>query len=228
MLEIVRDMLEERQSDLERMYALSEYVGSKLDRVDLEDFTDEEKYLFDDAAANTLKSSIYMCCYNLVECISRECVNSIYDYLSDNEVSYSELRASFQKHLWDCAVKNNNSGKQLHKDVNNDFEALFARATLDVEKVFNGNVDKRKIRLCFEQYGVDIQAGEESRGGEDLVTLKEYRNALAHGEKSFSQQGAMDTLESTIEMSKRITVFMNSLIFSVEQYLEKEHYKAPM
>lgn len=116
----------------------------------------------------------------------------------------------------------------MHKDVNNDFEALFARATLDVEKVFNGNVDKRKIRLCFEQYGVDIQAGEESRGGEDLVTLKEYRNALAHGEKSFSQQGAMDTLESTIEMSKRITVFMNSLIFSVEQYLEKEHYKAPM
>lgn len=228
MLEIVREMLEERQSDLERMYALSEYIGIKTDRGDLENLTDEERYLFDDATLNALKSSIYMCCYNLVECISRECINSIYDYLSDNEVSYSELRASFQRHLWDCAVKNHSSGSQLHKDVSDDFEVLFARATLNVEKVFNGNIDKRKIRQCFEQYGVDIQAGEESRGGEDLVTLKEYRKSLAHGEKSFSQQGAMDTLESTIAMSKRITFFMKSLIYSVEQYLERERYKSPI
>ena len=61
---------------------------------------------------------------------------------------------------------------------------------LDEEALpISGNLDARQIRDLCSSHGIAHTTPQNAKGGRALLTVKDQRNALSHGDLSFSECG---------------------------------------
>ncbi|NPA07760.1 MAG: hypothetical protein GXO46_02055 [Chlorobi bacterium] len=85
---------------------------------------------------------------------------------------------------------------------------------------FSGNLDAKEIRKIAVKYGVTFD--EKS---EEIKSLKEFRNKLAHGEISFQDASNLKGIEYFENLKTKTIDFLNSFIIAVENYIDQKEFK---
>jgi len=176
----------------------------------------------DEDLLKTLKASAFLLLYNLVESTMRNAIEAIFDELQINRISYDEIRPELKK----IVLKNINkrNPKKLCSEINKIAVDII---TVGFEKddLFSGNIDARKIRDTADEYGFSYQTDyEKTANGIYLLTVKENRNDLAHGLKSFTEVGRDKTADELLEIKNKVVSYLRQILINVDQYIASQDY----
>lgn len=176
-----------------------------------------------------LKANLFLMLYNLVESSVRNSLEEIHNSIKSENISYNNCIDEI-KALW----VEYNYKKFVQKSAF-DITGIIDSISLDKiimdysdysEKVksndISGNIDGQKIRKISEKYSI-----EKNRriNGHKLLTIKNNRNRLAHGEVTFSEIGQNYTLEELKKMKKECIIYLKEYLFNVENYINSKKYK---
>jgi hypothetical protein len=176
----------------------------------------------DDTLLKTFKATAFLLLYNLVESTLSNAIQSIYDELKIKNISYMTVRDDLKrislKNLAKLRMDN------LHTrilDISVDIITIgFSRRGL-----FSGNVDARFIRRTSREYGFSHETTYiKTRDGESLLTVKNHRNDLAHGIKSFSEVGKEVSITELGRVKDEVISYLEEILWNVDQYVSDEDY----
>lgn len=85
----------------------------------------------------------------------------------------------------------------------------------------SGNIDAQSIRDIAKQFGY-----AETSNGRDLLTIKEKRNKLAHGEFTFSEIGKEYTVGDLIKLKTDTVSYIEDVLKNVENFILDKKYKS--
>lgn len=185
---------------------------------------DSESLSISSLEATTLKAAFYLVLYNLVEATVREGVRSIYNKISDEGLSFLELNEKLQEIWWQShhesitATPRDSLIRKVYEVYclcKTESSPLFQDFIAGV----SGNLDADGIRSVCRKYGID-----PIEDGRDLKTVKNNRNWLAHGNKSFSEVGKDSTPSELRSAKDRVFQFLDSYVANVTDYLSNARY----
>ena len=167
----------------------------------------------------TLKAGCFLIMYNLVESTMRNAIQAIFDDLESNAVDFDTCRDEIRK----IVLVN------LRKAALNELMPNLSRMSIDIvaktfnkKEIFSGNVDDEHIRKVAREYGFDKPRGN----GSPLVAIRDNRNDLAHGNKSFDEVGKVYGMVQINQMHQHVKRYMVSLLNNVEDYIVTKKYLA--
>ncbi|NER47967.1 MAG: hypothetical protein F6J92_14980 [Symploca sp. SIO1A3] len=171
----------------------------------------------------TLKSAGFLLLYNLVESTMRSAIETIFDSLKRERISFDDIRKEL-KEVIIKNVKNNRSADNLLTDIQ-EIAVDIISASFDRNKLFSGNLDSKQIKKIANDYGFSYQTNpHKTRNGEDLLTIKENRNNLAHGFKSFNEVGRDISADELVEIKKKVISYLREILQNIETYLANREY----
>ena len=121
-------------------------------------------------------------------------------------------------------ILENRSPERNHLPINQISTDIII-STLASEKLFSGNVDAREIRKIAEKYGFSYQTDSaKTKDGQSLVDIKDKRNDLAHGHKSFKEVGQGKTIEDLLKIKEEVIEYLRQILLNIAIYLENQEY----
>ena len=171
-----------------------------------------------------MKATGFLLLYNLIESTMTNAIETIFDELKNNNVSFDNLKNEIKKIIIDnLKDKDNKSTDKLLESIQNiSFDII--SASFNKKRLFSGNVDARKIKETSKMYGFSSETNSRTRDGIDLLTVKTNRNDLAHGFKSFQQVGRQYFEDDLLEIEKRVTLYLREILKNIESYLLNREY----
>lgn len=166
----------------------------------------------------TLKASCYLLLYNLVESTMRNIVEAIFDEFRTEGVRFDDCREEVRR-LVLLNFKSRKTDAMLTKLI--DIARHVVTETFESKETFAGNLDARSIRETAERFGFSPPSKQT---GWVMRTVKDNRNDLAHGNKSFSDIGKDTTAERLEEARKQSVVILILTIRNVSEYLSGKRY----
>jgi hypothetical protein len=172
----------------------------------------------------TLKASGFLLLYNLVEATMRNAIESIFDELKNEGVSYDRIRPELKKIVLKNLKKRNID--DLHTSII-EVSMDIISASFDPQDLFSGNIDGRKIKETAIKYGFShVTDARKTGNGSDLLILKMNRNDLAHGFKSFTEVGRDKTADELLAIKRKVVKYLRQILQNIEAYLENQEYLA--
>jgi hypothetical protein len=170
----------------------------------------------------TLKANGLLLLYNLVESTMRNAIVAIFDELKNQAISFDQLKPKIKmivlQNLKKC------SPEEIHLQINQISRDIIT-ATFDPKKLFSGNVDARLIKEIAEKYGFSYQTDfAKTKNGQSLVDIKDKRNDLAHGDKSFKEVGQGKTIEDLLKIKKEVIEYLRQILENIKTYLDNQEY----
>ena len=151
----------------------------------------EEKFKVSNQLQKVLIANGFLLLYNLIEATMRNSLAEIFDKISDDGLDYGNLSQNLRDIWLSQSTKNlrsNSKSEKLTQTVKTIADSVLNKDTVVLDKNkfdFSGNLDARKIRGIATKYGFN----QTSMNAENLATIKNKRNHLAHGNYSFSDIG---------------------------------------
>ncbi len=171
-----------------------------------------------------LKSTFVLLLYNTIEATVSMVFEEIHDKLSVEH--YSDLAPKLQE-IWVQYHFYNKIKPTLIKKCMDDTFAktlgfpTFAEFTTRI-KLFSGNLDSRKIDELLKKYGIGVLKTKD-RG--KLVSVKDIRNKLAHGESTFKEACRNMTAEELNQLRKVVFSVLISILNQADEFLNEKKYK---
>ncbi|MCP4699963.1 MAG: hypothetical protein GY862_24395 [Gammaproteobacteria bacterium] len=167
--------------------------------------------------------------YNLVESVVTQSLEKIHFHICGKNIQFSNLNENIQKlvisYYYKAISQNRSNDKEtvnyLHELLllNNESFGLTYDTMTNFYALYSGNLDSRKIRKVLENYGIFYD-----NPSNELKTIKEKRNTLAHGEESFEECGRSMTYEQLNVLKEKTYLYLDDMIQSIESYLANENY----
>lgn len=201
-------------------------------------------YNLDIELKKTIKATSFLLLYNLIESSIVSALNAYFEAISKHKLKYKDFNSEIKK-VW-IQYKHKSFKNSQTIDILNAIDEIFEEIVeiapksinnngvtkvvehydafrLDIGKTdISGNLDARKIRELSELYGFKMPLNKEC---ESLLTIKNSRNKLAHGENSFSDVGKQ-SIEDLFIMKQETIKFIRSVLKAINSSIEKSVYKA--
>lgn len=186
----------------------------------------------DDDLEKTLKATGYLLLYNLVEATMRNAIETIFDELKTQAVSFDDVREEIRKiiinHVRDKEILTTDALLLGLRNISVDIVSVTFDALVKKEnknRLFSGNVDSKRIEEIAKIYGFSsITNKDKTRRGNDLLTIKTNRNDLAHGFKSFEEVGRNATADELLKIQKRVICYLREILENIETYISNKEY----
>ena len=171
----------------------------------------------DDELSKILKANGFLLLYNLIEATIRNSISAIFCVMHSENITFKKLTDNLRK-LWI-----NQELKNLKKD-----ELLMLLSSILEDELItfkaecvniSGNIDAQKIRDIAKQFGY-----KEIKDGRDLITIKEKRNKLAHGEFTFSEIGKEYSVSELIKFKDNTKDYLQNVLISIEDYIYNREF----
>lgn len=207
-MQTVRNIFQERVNDVEVYFTfIDSYITS----------------CTNDDLNKILKSNLLLMLYNLIESSMGNAVQEIHNEIYNRKVSFDTLNTDLKKRLIKY-LKNNLNPDQFVKGVNN-IALDIIKQCFDKQKLFNGNIDSKKIQELSKNYGFSSDTDyKQTHYGSCLVYIKGRRNDLAHGTYSFTEVGKEYSLGDLELMKKETINYLSEIIKNIERYLKNKEY----
>ncbi|EDN70205.1 conserved hypothetical protein [Beggiatoa sp. PS] len=184
----------------------------------------EEK--ISDQLQKILIANGFLLLYNVIEATVRNSILEIFYEIEDNEISFEQLSESLKK-IWveqstDNLKEGNFKPDTLRDCILKMTESILTRETISFSEDkldFSGNIDAQKIRELATKYGFEIPSN-----GRNLVTIKNKRNHLAHGELTFSEIGRDFTVGELANFKNETLAFLSDVINKIEKFIIDKQY----
>ena len=191
-----------------------------------------------------LKATSFLLLYNLVEGSMTAALNDYFNALSVKRAPYQQLKPEIRA-LW-LRYKHKLFEKRQPSEIvnalNNLFSEIFeilpkthksddgpitvtdyaAYASMTGKTDFSGNLDAAKIRKLSQIYGFKLPTPDTCAS---LVTVKNRRNTLAHGNSTFLETGK-ESLEFLIKIKEETVFFMRSVLSAIDESIREEVFMA--
>jgi len=166
----------------------------------------------------TFKATCYLLLYNLVESTMRNAIEAIFDELEARRASYDDCREELKREILKN-FKKRDMEKLIPKLLSLARDVV--HETFERSETFSGNLDARTIRLTAKRFGFPEPAGNNFWM---LQTVKDARNDLAHGVKSFADVGR-NASPSDLELARAQTVaILTETLQNIDTYLKQQEY----
>lgn len=214
---------QERVEEINRYFAFLEKLGQETTQLSvLKDDGQRENIPLDSQLIKTLKANSFLLLYNLVESSMRNAVTAIFDELKNQRVSYNSVRIEIKKIVIQNFKKR--SPENLHfkiKDISTDIIA----AGFQSQELFSGNIDQREISKTAKNFGFSFDTEyNKTKHGESLDMIKNKRNDLAHGNKSFAEIGRDITVEELLTIKEEVIAYLEQILNNINQYITGQDY----
>jgi hypothetical protein len=152
----------------------------------------------------------------------RNAIVAIFDELKNQAISFDQLKPEIKMIVLQNLKKR--SLEEIHLQIN-QISTDIILATFDPKKLFSGNVDARLIKEIAEKYGFSYQTEPtKTKNGEKLVDIKDKRNDLAHGVKSFKEVGQGKTIEDLLKIKEEVIEYLRQILENITTYLDNQEY----
>ncbi|GAB2022044.1 hypothetical protein RyT2_11180 [Pseudolactococcus yaeyamensis] len=188
-----------------------------------------ENYILENKDNNSkllriLKSNALIMFYNLIESTVRSCIMEYYDTHNVYIKSYSEASDEIKK-IWlkysSYTIKEQSINQDLFSIIQQTF--LDTGFSLDIKQFhLSGNVDVAKIKYVFEKHGIQYDGQQLKDNGGTILSIKNQRNALAHGNISFTKATENLTTEEVVGKYKQhVFECLDYVVEVIETEIEK-------
>ena len=187
---------------------------------------------FDAELQKILKANAIILLYNLIESSIRNGLAYIYDSIANEGINYWHLRKELQ-FLWlenwikpDPNRSFDASTQKIHDIIERILAAEVASFDIDLVPI-RGTLDAMRIRTLSKKYGFSAKTKRATRGGDLLVKIKNGRNDLAHGIKSFTEYGRDLTFDGLMDMKLQVEKYIRDILKNMEKYVKDRGFKGP-
>ncbi|NEP20648.1 MAE_28990/MAE_18760 family HEPN-like nuclease [Moorena sp. SIO3I6] len=214
----------ERSKEVSKYFIVMKNMEQGTIKLSMEGKSGEPKIKqIDPELLKTMKASGFLLLYNLVESTMRNAIEAIFDELQSKRISFDEIRPELKKIL----LKNLKNRKHYDDFISN-ITAIYLdiiNAGFDKQKLFSGNIDGKKIQETAKEYGFSCTTDHAKTGnGKDLLTVKDNRNHLAHGIKSFAEVGREQSADDLLKIQNKVVNYLRQILQNIETYLANQEY----
>lgn len=231
----IREEFKRRANEINSFYEILEIIeldNPHITALDKEVFK-EKKIIINNSKIDILRSTTYLLLYNLIESTVYNCIISIFDQINDSQIKYFEVVEEVQKYWLKNLYKHNNKGKETIITTIMDVAVRIFNDTISLvsnQINYGGSLDAKSIFKTAKSMKIDIsnlrKVYKENKHGQVLLDIKNKRNWLAHGEKSFTEVGSSCLPTQLKETKEYVFQFLEEFITSIENYLRHEQYKS--
>ncbi|MFY1801555.1 MULTISPECIES: MAE_28990/MAE_18760 family HEPN-like nuclease [Lactobacillus] len=174
-----------------------------------------------------LKSNACMMMYNLVEATIKSLIANIYTDINLTRLKYNELNEKYRTIIKNYKFNNNSAEKikesatDLINNILNDEYMIFEVSNFKL----SGNADLRKIKEVLERHSIDLNNKQIQKYGSPLVFIKNTRNSLAHGSRTFTTIGSQITISDIEKDTNDIINFLIYLIDQTNDFIASKGYR---
>jgi hypothetical protein len=167
---------------------------------------------------NTMKSSSLLMMYNLVESTMTNLMQDIFDDLRASDIAFDSLNREMKTVVLSHAKKRNPAAivERMSSMSTNLVVACFDRSN-----VFAGNIDCKRIVDTLRELGISTRHRYSEPA---FATIRDERNYLAHGHKSFSDCGRDYAASELRVYYEKIKVVLHRVITDFERFLAARAY----
>jgi nucleoside diphosphate kinase len=185
----------------------------------------------EDSWRTVAKATVYLLIYNNVESAIRAAFGHLYRVIESNGKVLTQLSEEIRG-IWIDAehmkINRESATPESYRRKAADMVFAVLRAevvSLSADRLpVSGNLDAQKIREICQLHGVPHKAHRAASGGVELKVVKDQRNALAHGAKSFSECGREITVDDMARIARQAHVFVRSILRNVDRYIAQARY----
>jgi len=174
--------------------------------------------------AAMLRSAFVLLLYNMIESTAFLVFERIHERVATEH--YGSLGSEMRRIWVDYFFSNHRSNDHhIHMEGTLDQTLKFPLLEIFSKKVklFSGNLDGKKLNELLKKYGIGPIT---TPGREKLVTVKNRRNSVAHGEDMF-KEACRDLSDSDlIELRDATFAALDDLVGNVESFLAEKTYLA--
>jgi hypothetical protein len=185
-------------------------------------------YNISDKLQKILLANGFLILYNLVESTIRNSIKEIFYQMTFNNLSY-KTSIDKVKSLWlDHELQPLKEGTFRIDTLKGKIESIVNGVLneeilnlIEENEDFSGNLDAQKIRQWAGRFGIQIP----NKPGDNLLTIKNKRNQLAHGNSTFSNIGKDFTIGELIDFKEEAYEFLSDVLIKVEDFLDNRRYE---
>jgi hypothetical protein len=213
MMSDLRDFFDERRDEVEQFFTF------------LNKIEEDSTYSSDMAI---LKSQAILMLYNLIEGSVNRGIEYIFDSVTDCSLQHNELSNDIRV-MWfryfnlhsDDNGQSKKSLEELDKFIDNIVEINLERFRKFNKSYFSsGTLDSSAIKKILKKFSIECDFSEYQ-----LQVVKNDRNFLAHGEKSFIEVSQEKSTSDIENMKNKIFDYLYRYILVIEEYVDDEKYK---
>ncbi|GAA0498916.1 hypothetical protein GCM10009414_05330 [Tatumella terrea] len=188
----------------------------------------ENKFTITAESRKTLKGTVYILLYNLIESTMREAICFIHDTIYERNVNFDLLKESLKSEILKRLKNDSVSIEYLINNLTSKgISCGISYGTFNKKKLFSGNIDREEIKEKSKIYGFSTNSSYiDSKHGEKLATVKRYRNDLAHGNVSFAEIGKNFSYQDLENVSLEVIAYLDSIANNIEHYINSNGYLA--
>lgn len=187
----------------------------------------------DEPSFKVMKATVFLLVYNMIESAIGTTIAFIYEQVKHEGKRFEDMNQRFQA-IWIRQQhrelsRENASPAAYEKQAEAMIRSILSKSVveLDPEEIgVSGNLDARLVRQLCEKHGIDVRAHPKALGGAEMLTVKTQRNALAHGDKSFSDCGKDYGVDDLIRIKRQAEVFTRSILRNAQKFALTKQYSA--
>jgi hypothetical protein len=170
----------------------------------------------------TLRAGTFLLLYNIIEATTRNSIEAIHDKITTEQIPFDKLSRVLRQETI-------RRYKKYADDTTDhdwqDFPSSFVAIALNEEVKLSGNVDAKLIRALGNSYGFSCFTNQaRTWKGSDLVTIKDRRNDLAHGLKTYEDVGKEYPAKELLAITRRSLAFMREIAVNIDAFLSGQLY----
>lgn len=215
-----------RAEDIQEIYLLISFIANleshKNQPLMVANGTNDSRILYVTQEMQcVLKAQFLMVLYNIVESTVCDCLNSFYDSIADEGLTFADLTDEMRT-MW----------KKSHKDRSNPYSDKNDSDLMGIPIYFesiainiSGSLDMRKIIEVFSKHGCILDESNRSKYSNSFLVVKNKRNNLAHGNVSFSECGSNYLVSDLRKYKDDILNGMQEIVDQAKEYISNRKYK---
>lgn len=175
--------------------------------------------------AAMLRSAFVLLLYNMVESTAFLVFERVHERVAAEH--YGSLCGEMRR-IWVDYFFSHHGPSDHHMHMEGTLDQTLKFPLLEVfskkVKLFSGNLDGRKLNELLKRYGIGLIT---TPGRDKLVTVKNRRNSVAHGEDMF-KEACRDLSDSDlIELRDSTFAALDNLVANVETFLARRSFLVP-
>ena len=219
-MQVTFDIYNDRKSEIDFYFS----VIKGLDNEDIPISTNNNPMLI-----RIMKSNLILMLYNITEACITSGLKEIFQKINSEHISYTQIISQIQEHWTNYEIKQLFDAKsplKAHQQTTRDLISHVLNQTplnLSFNKKFinmEGNLDSKKIQEICKNYNIRHKA----TGTPSLLTIKQGRNNLAHGNESFSQYAQSISISELEKYKDDVLSYLKKILDGMKDYYDNRGY----
>ena len=234
----IKEEFEKRIIEIESFYEILEIIEMEKPNISAYNINEDKDIILaiNNQKIDLLRSTAYLLMYNLIESTIYNSIVSVFNEIEDKNLRYFDIIEELRSYWLNSRYKHDNKSKKetIINTILQITNEIFNNTIVLVSNQINygGSLDTKNIINTASSMKIEIgtlyrKINEDKDQYENIFRdIKNNRNWLAHGEKSFIEVGSKSTYLQLKNAKTYVLLFLKEYISSVEKYINNEEYIA--